>query len=69
LLFVIQKVVECLNQFHELVVILFFGNMLAQVVHALSFVRGHRGLTENGVYENMYPQGDTTVNLRGPDSL
>jgi len=56
LLFVIQKVVEFLNQFNELFVILFFGNMLAQVVHALSFVRGHRGLTENSVYENMYPK-------------
>jgi hypothetical protein len=41
LLLVIQKIVKFLNQFHEFVVILLFGNPFAKNVHAFSFFRGH----------------------------
>jgi hypothetical protein len=61
LLFLIQKVVEFLNQFHELVVILFFGNMLAQDVHALSFIRGH-GILRETAERNTYLRRMTNVN-------
>jgi len=52
LLLVIEEIVEFLNQFRKLCVILFFGNMLAQDVHALSFVRGHGILRETAERNN-----------------
>jgi len=44
-LFVLQKIVEFKNQFREFVMVLFFGDLVAQDSHALSFLRCHLGLT------------------------
>lgn len=38
----LQEIVEFLNQFRELLVILLFGDLLTQGVHALSFFGAHR---------------------------
>jgi hypothetical protein len=38
----VQQIVEFLHQFYEFFVVLFFRNPLAQGVHALSLLRGHR---------------------------
>ncbi len=40
-LFILQKVVEFLNQLHEFLMVLFLCDPLTQDMHAFSFVRGH----------------------------
>jgi len=40
-LFILQKVVEFLNQFHEFLMVLFLCDPLTQDMHAFSFISGH----------------------------
>ena len=41
MLFILQKVVEFLNQLHESLMVLFLCDPLTQDMHAFSFIRGH----------------------------
>jgi hypothetical protein len=54
-LFILQKVVEFLNQLHEFLMVLFLCDPLTQDMHALSFIRGH-GASRTTVQEIILSQ-------------
>ena len=69
-LLVLQEIVEFENQFREFVMVLFFCDLVAQDSQALSFLRGHLGLTATfggiliveGAYQ-VKPQNSSLVAL------
>jgi hypothetical protein len=66
-LFILQKVVEFLNQLHEFLVVLFLCDPLTQDMHAFSFIRGH-GASRSDCAGN-YSIADGRVNRNRRDSV
>lgn len=66
-LFILQKVVEFLNQLHEFLMVLFLCDPLTQDMHAFSFIRGH-GASRSDCAGN-YSIADGRVNRNGRDSV
>jgi hypothetical protein len=66
-LFILQKVVEFLNQLHEFLMVLFLCDPLTQDMHAFSFIRGH-GASRSDCAGN-YSIADGRVNRNRRDSV